>query len=75
MNWWCGDASWSVWGWWWVSAADRHGFVYYAVQCFSDRRLAGRRFSCWGGVPDDRLDELRKEIRELKDEIGKMKKT
>ena len=35
---------------------------------------AGRHFCCWGGVPDDRLDEMRKEIRELKEEIGKMKK-
>jgi phosphate/sulfate permease len=74
MNWWCGDASWSVGGWWWL--VPLIGMALCITLCMLFRSsMTGRHFCCWGGVPDNRLDEVRKEIRELKEEIGKMKKT
>jgi hypothetical protein len=36
-------------------------------------RMAGSRFCCWGSTPDGPLDDVRKELRDLKEEIGKMK--
>lgn len=72
MNGWCGDASWSAWGWWWV--APLIGIVLCIMLCRLFRTsTAGRRFCCWGGVPDAGLAEVRRELRELKEEIGKMK--
>ncbi len=56
-------------------AAYRYGLLYHTVQVF---QINGRQaaVSAAGAVlPDGRLDEVRKEIRELKEEIGKMKKT
>jgi hypothetical protein len=35
---------------------------------------AGGRFCCWGRTPESHFDAIRKEVGELKDEIGKMKK-
>jgi hypothetical protein len=72
MNWWCGDASWSVWGWWWV--APLIGIALCIMLCRLFRSsTAGSRFCCWGGTPEGRLDDVKKEIRELKEEIGKIK--
>jgi hypothetical protein len=72
MNWWCGDASWSGWGWWWV--VPLIGIDLCITMCvFFRSSSAGGRFCYWGGTPDGRLDDVRKEIRELKQEIGKMK--
>lgn len=34
---------------------------------------AGSRFCCWGGTPEGRLDDVKREIREMKEEIGKIK--
>lgn len=70
MNWWCGGASWS--GWWWV--VPLIGIVFCIVMCRVFRSsAAGSRFCCGGGPPAGPLDEMRKEIRELRDEIGKMR--
>jgi hypothetical protein len=70
--WWCGDASWSGWGWWWVMPLI--GIILCITFCMIFRtRMAGGRFCCWGGTPDGPLDDVRKEIRELKKEIGNMK--
>ena len=71
MNWWCGDASWSGWGWWVVPLI---GIALCITMCvFFRSSSADSRLCCWGGTPDGRLDDVRKEIRELKEEIGKMK--
>ncbi len=72
MNWWCGDASWA--GWWWV--VPLIGIVICIMMCRLFRSsAAGGRFCCWGGASDGRLDEVRREIRELKEEVGKMKES
>ncbi len=72
MNWWCGDASWSVWGWWWV--APLIGIAVCIMLCRLFRSsTAGSRFCCWGGTPEGRLDDVKREIREMKEEIGKIK--
>jgi hypothetical protein len=72
MNWSCGDASWSVWGWWWVVPLIGIALCIILSRLFRSSR-AGRSFCCWGGMPDDGLADVRKEIRELKEEIGKIK--
>ena len=74
MNWWCGDASWPVWGWWWV--VPLIGIALCIMLCRLFRSAtAGSRFCCWGGTPEGRLDDVKKEIRELKEEIGKIKES
>ncbi len=40
---------------------------------FFRSRFAGGRFSCWGGGGPTDLEEMKKEIRELKEELGKIK--
>jgi hypothetical protein len=67
MNW-CGDAS--VWSWWLVPLI---GIVFCIIMCRLFRSsMAGSRFCCGGGTPDDRLDEVKKEIGKLREEIGKI---
>ena len=69
MNW-CGDSS--VWGWWWV--VPLVGIVLCIVMCRFFRSSApGGRFSCGGGPPDGRLDEVKREIGELRAEVGRIK--
>ncbi|MCX5841152.1 MAG: hypothetical protein NTY16_06825 [Deltaproteobacteria bacterium] len=41
---------------------------------FFKSRMGNRRFCCWGGVGSADLEEMKKEIRELKEELGKIKK-
>jgi len=40
---------------------------------FFRSRFAGGRFCCWGGARPADLEEMKKEIRELKEELGKIK--
>ena len=50
------------------------GMILCIMMCRLFRSsAAGSRFCCWGGVPDGRLEEVKKELRELKEEIGKIK--
>ncbi len=37
--------------------------------------MPGRRFCCWGGPGHADLDEMKKEIGELREEIGTIKKS
>ena len=71
--WWCGNASGAGWGWWWV--VPLICIAVCIIFCrFFRTRTAGGRLCCWGGASDGSLDDVRKEIRELKEEIGKIKK-
>ncbi len=69
--WWCGNASGA--GWWWVVLLICIAVCIIFCRFFRTR-TAGGRFCCWGGASDGSLDDVRKEIRELKEEIGKIKK-
>jgi hypothetical protein len=69
---WCGDASWTVSGWWWM--VPLIGFVLCMMMCMVFRsRMAGRRFCCWGGTGATDLGEVKKEIKVLKDEMENFK--
>lgn len=72
MYWWCGNASCPVLGWWWVVPII--GIALCIIMClFFRSRFAGGRFCCWDSAHPTDLDEMKKEIRELKEEIGKIK--
>lgn len=69
---WCADASWPLWGCWWV--VPLIGIALCIMMClFFRSRFAGGRISCWGGARPADLEEMKKEIRELKEELGKIK--
>ena len=69
---WCGDASWTIWGWWWVMPLI--GIALCIMIClFFRSRFVDGRFCCWGGARPADLEEMKKEIRELKEELGKIK--
>jgi len=72
MCWWYGNASWPVWAWWWVVPIII--IALCMIMClFFRSRFAGRRFCCWGGAHPADLEEMKKEIRELKEELSKIK--
>jgi len=72
MYWWYGNASCPVWGWWWVVPII--GIALCIIMClFFRSRFSGGRFCCWGSAHPTNLEEMKKEIRELKEEIGKIK--
>jgi hypothetical protein len=74
MYWWYGNASCPVWGWWWVVPII--GIALCIVMCmFFRSRFAGGRFCCWGSTRHPDLKEMRREIRELKEEFSKIKGT
>jgi len=62
-----------MWAWWWV--VPLVGIALCIMMCmFFKSRMGNRRFCCWGGVGSTDLEEMKKEIRELKEELGKIKK-
>ncbi len=72
MYWWYGNASCPVWGWWWVVPII--GIALCLIMfLFFRSRFAGGRFCCWGSARPTDFEEMKKEIRELKEEIGKIK--
>ena len=71
--WWCGNASGAGWGGWWVVPLICIAVCILFCRFFRTR-TAGGRLCCWGGASDGSFDDVRKEIRELKEEIGKIKK-
>jgi len=72
MCWWYGNASWPLWVWWWVVPII--GIALCMIMClFLRSRFAGGRFCFWGSAHSDDLEEMKKEIRELKEELSKIK--
>jgi len=69
---WYGNGSGSLWGWWWLIPLV--GMILCVLLCrFFRRRSVGARFCGWGGVRRTEVEELKNEIRELREELGKMK--
>lgn len=64
---WFGDLTWPALGWWVVPLIC---MVFCMIMCiFSKKRIHGRRFCCWSGINSADVDEMKKEIAELKEMI------
>jgi hypothetical protein len=71
---WCWDGTWGTWGWWWL--VPLIGMALCIFMCIRMRsRMPGGRFCCWGGYGSADLDDMKREIRELREEIGSGKKS
>ena len=56
---------------WWV--APIIGIALCVIMClFFRSRFTGGRFCCWGGTRPADLEDMKKEIRELKEELIKI---
>ena len=69
---WCGSDAGFLCGWWWLIP------VAAMILCFSfcfffRRQHGGGRFCCWGGGRIDEPGSLKREIRELREEIDRIK--
>ena len=69
MPWW--DSVPSIWAFWWIFPLMCIAFMVIMSVVF--RRRGGHRGMCgWGG--NDETESLRREIRELRDELAKIRK-
>ena len=70
MWWWNGPPP--MWGMWWIFPLI--GLCFFIAMLFAISRFFGRGTGFCGGRRYDEIDDLRREIRDLKDEIAKLKK-
>ncbi len=70
MWWWNGPAP--MWGMWWIFPLI--GLVCIIVILFAISRFFGGGMGFCGGRRHDEIDDLRREMRELKDEIANLRK-
>ncbi len=68
----CGDWTWSGWGWWWV--VPLVGMALCMIACLAGARRTGRGFCCWHGHRDGDLKALRDEIGRMRKDMEDMKK-
>ena len=69
---WCGNTSCFAGGWWWVIPLAVMALCI--MSCFFMKSgFAGRRFRMHSGARRDDLEEIKKEIRALKEDINKTK--
>ncbi len=69
-GWWGG--AWPVWAWWWVVPLVGIALCI-TMGVFFRSRWSNSRFCCFGGVGTCDLEEMKKEIGDLKADIEKMK--
>jgi hypothetical protein len=70
MWWWNGPHP--MWGMGWIFPLI--GIVFIAVILFVISRFFGRGGPFCGGRRYDEIDDLRREVRELKDEVAKLRR-
>lgn len=71
MCWWYGNASWPLEGWWVIPLICMALCIFMCL--FFRSRAAGGRFCGWGGARFTDLEEMKKDIAALREEIGKTK--
>ena len=70
MWWWNGPHP--MWGMWWIFPLI--GLAFIIVVLFAVSRFFGRGAGFCGGGRHDATEDLRREMRELKDEIAKLRR-
>jgi len=70
MWWWNGH--YPMWGMWWIMPLI--GLVFIIVVLFAISRFLGGGGWFGGGRRYDEMEELRREIRELKDEVARLRR-
>ena len=69
--WWWNDPH-PMWGMWWIFPLI--GLVFMIVCLFAISRFFRGRAGFCGGRRHDEIEDLRREMRELKDEIAKLRR-
>ena len=70
MWWW--NSPHPMWGIWWIFPLM--GLFFVIVVLFFISQFFGRRRGFCGGRRYDEIEDLRREIRELKDEVARLRK-
>ena len=70
MWWWNGPSP--MWGMWWIFPLI--GLAFIILILFAISRFFGSGVGFCGGRRYDEIEDLRREMRELKDEISKLRK-
>ncbi len=70
MWWWNGPPP--MWGMWWIFPLV--GLIFVIVMLFAISRFFGGGFGFCGGRRYDEIEDLKREMRDLKEEVAKLRK-